>query len=75
MVVFDTVYNPESTLLVKEARERNCHAVTGVDMFEKQAELQFKLFTKQDAPARADARRAEASHRTDRRRPIIDFGM
>ncbi|MEM8943640.1 MAG: shikimate dehydrogenase [Planctomycetota bacterium] len=51
MVVFDTVYNPESTLLIKDARERNCHAVTGVDMFEKQAELQFKLFTKQDAPA------------------------
>ena len=51
MLVFDTVYNPESTLLIKEARERNCQAVTGVDMFEKQAELQFKLFTKQDAPA------------------------
>ena len=50
MLVFDTVYNPESTLLIKEARERNCHTVTGVDMFEKQAELQFKLFTKQDAP-------------------------
>lgn len=50
MLVFDTVYNPESTLLVKDARERNCHTVTGVDMFEKQAELQFKLFTKQDAP-------------------------
>lgn len=51
MLVFDTVYNPESTLLIKDARERNCHTVTGVDMFEKQAELQFKLFTKQDAPA------------------------
>ena len=51
MLVFDTVYNPESTLLIKEARERNCQVTTGVDMFEKQAELQFKLFTKQDAPA------------------------
>jgi 3-dehydroquinate dehydratase/shikimate dehydrogenase len=50
MLVFDTVYNPESTLLIKDARERNCQVVTGVDMFEKQAELQFKLFTKQDAP-------------------------
>jgi len=50
MLVFDTVYNPESTLLVKDARARNCIAATGVDMFEKQAELQFKLFTKQDAP-------------------------
>jgi len=50
MLVFDTVYNPESTLLIKDARERNCQVITGVDMFEKQAELQFKLFTKQDAP-------------------------
>ncbi len=50
MLVFDTVYNPESTLLIKDARARNCQAATGVDMFEKQAELQFKLFTKQEAP-------------------------
>ncbi|MGD9646578.1 MAG: type I 3-dehydroquinate dehydratase, partial [Pirellulales bacterium] len=27
MVVFDTVYNPESTLLVKDARERSCRVV------------------------------------------------
>jgi len=50
MLVFDTVYNPETTLLIKDARARNCQVVTGVDMFEKQAELQFKLFTKQEAP-------------------------
>ncbi len=50
MLVFDTVYNPESTLLIKDARARNCLVTTGVDMFERQAELQFKLFTKQDAP-------------------------
>ncbi|NLE39607.1 MAG: type I 3-dehydroquinate dehydratase, partial [Pirellulaceae bacterium] len=31
MVVFDAVYNPESTLLVKDARSRNCRVVTGVD--------------------------------------------
>jgi shikimate 5-dehydrogenase len=29
MVVFDTVYNPESTLLVKQAREIGCRTVTG----------------------------------------------
>ena len=50
MLVFDTVYNPESTLLIKDARARNCHVVTGVDMFVKQAELQFKMFAKQEAP-------------------------
>ena len=51
MIVFDAVYNPENTLLVKEARSRNCTVVTGVDMFVRQACLQFKLFTGQEGPA------------------------
>jgi 3-dehydroquinate dehydratase/shikimate dehydrogenase len=51
MVVFDTVYNPESTLLVKDARSRSCTVVTGVEMFIRQAALQYKLFTGQEAPA------------------------
>ncbi len=50
MIVFDTVYNPENTLLVKEARAKECRVVTGIDMFVRQAALQFKLFTGQDAP-------------------------
>ena len=50
MIVFDTIYNPEQTLLIKQARERGCHVVTGVDMFVRQAALQFKLFTGTDAP-------------------------
>ena len=49
-VVFDTVYNPESTLLIKEAREVGCRTVTGVEMFIRQAELQYLLFTGQEAP-------------------------
>lgn len=51
MIVFDAVYNPENTLLVKEARSRNCTVITGIDMFVRQACLQFKLFTGQDGPA------------------------
>jgi 3-dehydroquinate dehydratase/shikimate dehydrogenase len=51
MTVFDAVYNPENTLLIKDARSRNCTVVTGVDMFVRQACLQFKLFTGQDGPA------------------------
>ncbi|MEN0111599.1 MAG: shikimate dehydrogenase, partial [Planctomycetota bacterium] len=50
MTVFDTVYNPESTLLVKEAREHGCRVVTGVEMFVRQAALQYLLFTGQEAP-------------------------
>lgn len=45
MLVFDTVYNPEQTLLIKHARERGCQIITGVEMFVRQAVLQFELFT------------------------------
>jgi 3-dehydroquinate dehydratase/shikimate dehydrogenase len=50
MVVFDTIYNPENTLLVKEAKARGCLVITGVDMFVRQAVLQFQIFTEQEAP-------------------------
>jgi len=51
MVVFDTVYNPENTLLIKDARSQSCTVVNGVEMFVRQACLQFTLFTGQEAPA------------------------
>ncbi len=51
MIVFDAVYNPENTLLVKNARSRGCKVITGVDMFVRQACMQFQLFTGQDGPA------------------------
>ncbi len=50
LVVFDTVYTPETTLLVKEARARGCQVITGVELFVRQAAQQFKLFTQQEAP-------------------------
>lgn len=51
MVVFDAVYNPENTLFIKDARSRNCTVVTGVEMFVRQACMQFKHFTGHDGPA------------------------
>ena len=50
MFVFDTIYNPEQTLLLKNAREQQCRTVSGVDMFIRQAALQFKLFTGDKPP-------------------------
>jgi 3-dehydroquinate dehydratase/shikimate dehydrogenase len=50
LMVVDTVYTPETTLLVKEARSRGCHVVTGVDLFVRQAALQSKLFTGREPP-------------------------
>jgi 3-dehydroquinate dehydratase / shikimate dehydrogenase len=53
MVVFDTIYHPENTMLIKLARERGCQIVTGVDMFLRQAAYQFKLYTGQEPPVDA----------------------
>ena len=50
LMVFDTIYTPETTMLIREAQARGCHVLTGVDMFVRQAALQFKLFTGQEAP-------------------------
>jgi 3-dehydroquinate dehydratase / shikimate dehydrogenase len=50
LVVFDTVYVPETTLLVKESRSRGCHVITGVELFVRQAALQFRLFTGLEPP-------------------------
>jgi 3-dehydroquinate dehydratase/shikimate dehydrogenase len=50
LLVFDTIYTPETTLLIREARERGCQVLTGVDMFVRQAGLQFALFTGKEPP-------------------------
>jgi 3-dehydroquinate dehydratase/shikimate dehydrogenase len=50
MKVFDTVYLPETTLLIKDARARGCQVLTGVDMLVRQAEMQFELFTRREPP-------------------------
>jgi len=50
MVVFDTIYNPENTLLLKQARERECVAVSGLEMFVRQAAAQFDCFVNRPAP-------------------------
>jgi 3-dehydroquinate dehydratase/shikimate dehydrogenase len=45
VTVFDTIYTPETTLLIREAKARGCHIITGVDMFVRQAARQIELFT------------------------------
>lgn len=44
-LVFDAVYTPKNTRLLKEAAEVGAIVVTGVEMFLRQAHGQFKLFT------------------------------
>jgi len=50
LVVFDVVYNPMETRLLREAKERNCRVISGIEMFIQQAAEQFELFTGQNAP-------------------------
>lgn len=50
LVVFDTIYNPENTLLIKDAKARGCFTVSGIEMFVRQAAAQFHYFTGQEPP-------------------------
>ena len=48
--VFDIVYNPMKTRLLREADAAGCRIVSGVEMFIHQAVFQFELWTGQTAP-------------------------
>ena len=50
LVVYDAVYNPLETRLVREARAAGCRTVTGIDHFVRQAVEQFELWTERPAP-------------------------
>lgn len=45
VTVYDLVYNPRETKLVREAKAQGCHAATGLGMLIEQAALAFQLWT------------------------------
>lgn len=49
-VVFDAVYTPKVTRLLREAEESGANVVSGLEMFIRQAMGQFELFTGLAAP-------------------------
>jgi 3-dehydroquinate dehydratase/shikimate dehydrogenase len=51
MAVFDTVYNPADTLLLREAAARGARTIDGISMFVNQALAQFRLFTETEGDA------------------------
>jgi shikimate dehydrogenase len=59
-LVYDLVYNPNETLLLKHAREAGCKTLDGLKMLVAQAALQFELWTGKSAPV--DVMRAAASN-------------
>jgi 3-dehydroquinate dehydratase/shikimate dehydrogenase len=52
-VVFDMVYNPHETVLLKRAKEQGCTVVYGREMFIEQAAAQFEIWTGESAPRAA----------------------
>jgi shikimate dehydrogenase len=49
-IVFDAVYNPLETRLLREAASRGCRTVRGVEMFVRQGARQFGLWTGLEPP-------------------------
>lgn len=49
-LVFDTIYNPIETRLLKEARKQGCRTVSGFQMFLHQGAAQFERWTGKKAP-------------------------
>ena len=59
MAVFDVVYTPRRTKLLREAAERGCATIEGVDFFILQALAQFELWTGREMPVAAFRRIVE----------------
>jgi 3-dehydroquinate dehydratase/shikimate dehydrogenase len=49
-LVFDTIYNPERTLFLKDAQAAKCPVISGLQMFVRQAAYQYRLFTGLEPP-------------------------
>jgi shikimate 5-dehydrogenase len=47
--VFDVVYNPLETRLLRDAAAAGCRTIRGVEMFVRQAAGQFRIWTGQEA--------------------------
>lgn len=49
-VVFDLIYNPNETLLLKEAKNNDAKIINGLEMLHNQAEESWKIWTKNNNP-------------------------
>jgi 3-dehydroquinate dehydratase / shikimate dehydrogenase len=49
-LVFDLVYNPLETPLLRMARQKGIPIITGIEMFVQQGARQFEIFTGKPAP-------------------------
>jgi len=49
-LVFDLVYTPQETTLLRRGREQGAEVIHGLEMFLEQAAAQFQIFTGESAP-------------------------
>jgi shikimate dehydrogenase len=66
LVVFDLVYNPLETRLLRQARSSGAHAIGGLEMLVRQGALAFEMWTGEPPPVdimRLAAREALAKSR------------
>ena len=49
-MIYDLVYNPGETKLVREARQQGLQATTGLGMLIEQAALSFEIWTGHNPP-------------------------
>jgi 3-dehydroquinate dehydratase/shikimate dehydrogenase len=68
-VVFDMVYNPAETLLLRRAKEQGKRVIPGLAMFLEQAARQFEIWTGCEAPRAAMERAAREA--LEQAHPII----
>lgn len=53
IAAYDLIYNPAETQFLKDARERGCLTLSGMEMLVTQAAAQFELWTGRSAPVEA----------------------
>jgi len=49
-LVFDMVYNPLDTALIRKAKDQGAEVICGLEMFLEQAARQFEIWTGENAP-------------------------
>ncbi len=65
LIVYDIVYNPVETKLIKEAKHAGAKTIGGIEMLVAQGAISFKLWTGQRAPLEVMKKAAEKALRNE----------
>ena len=53
LIVFDIIYEPPQTKLLKEAKKKGCKTINGLEMLLEQGFVGFKIFTGRNPPKKS----------------------